>query len=67
MQTYGVQIPNTAWFECNLYLEQNYIKHRTDYSYSNTGFGAIIIQFYSKSHQEQFLARWATVAVESVI
>lgn len=57
MKAYTVQIPNQHWFECNLYLEQNYIKHRQDYSYSSTA-GYINIAFYSQAHFDMFVARW---------
>lgn len=62
MEAYTVQIPNTAWFECNLYLEQNYIKHRQDYTYSSVA-GYVNIHFKTQQHYTMFVERWSHVIV----
>ena len=52
-----VRIPYAMWFECQLYLTQNYIMPRTDYKLTLESM-TYTIEFFRSSHYEQFWARY---------
>lgn len=56
--TLSVRIPYAMWFECQLYLTQNYIMPIHDYKLSKLASGTYTIEFYSKQHYEQFWDRY---------
>lgn len=48
----------TNWFECELYLKQNYFSYRRDYYYYTRG-GIVDIEFVNCDAYDMFSTRWA--------
>ena len=59
-QQYTVKIHSRHWLECQLYLNQNYIKQYSDYTHT-TANGVVTIVFTSLTVYSQFTARWARI------
>lgn len=51
-------VSSSNWFECELYLKQNYFSYRRDYLYS-TRSGMVDIEFTNKDAYAMFSSRWA--------
>ena len=54
-----VRIPYTMWFECQLYLTQNYIMPIANYTLV-TGPGTYTINFYSNEHYDMFVRQFGS-------
>ena len=55
-----VRIPYAMWFECQQYLNQNYIMPIYNYKLSKLDSSTYTILFYSQAHYDQFWHRYGS-------
>lgn len=54
-----VRIPYSQWFECSMYLNQNYIMPIANYTLVSA-LGHYTINFYHHEHYDMFVRRFGT-------